>query len=196
MWGYVSERSPIYVAKSEWKSLSYPPLKQSLDIVNLLLLVSECQPVRCRMYCQFGWQKGEDGCDMCQCAPHPCEVMMTAKKYRWEICITSSFIHIIFSIYYIPIFSCPSLLLVSKCYYSFDSFFYLIHTNLSKPSLDGVSNTGQFWWWLVYSNSQSNVDMQNPNRPTIRLNNAGKNWYHYDKWVIQQQHSRHLYYIL
>lgn len=30
-----------------------------------------CAPVLCRMYCEFGWAKGPDGCDMCKCKEAP-----------------------------------------------------------------------------------------------------------------------------
>ena len=30
-----------------------------------------CAPVMCRMYCEFGWAKGPDGCDMCKCKEVP-----------------------------------------------------------------------------------------------------------------------------
>lgn len=29
---------------------------------------AKCQPVRCRMFCKRGWQRGPDGCEICACA--------------------------------------------------------------------------------------------------------------------------------
>ncbi|KAI0222387.1 Papilin [Lamellibrachia satsuma] len=31
-----------------------------------------CEPVRCKMFCPFGWAKDESGCEICQCV-NPCE---------------------------------------------------------------------------------------------------------------------------
>ncbi|KAI0222388.1 Papilin [Lamellibrachia satsuma] len=31
-----------------------------------------CEPVRCRMFCPFGWAKDENGCEICECV-NPCE---------------------------------------------------------------------------------------------------------------------------
>lgn len=30
-----------------------------------------CEPVGCRMYCEYGFVTGEDGCEICECAPPP-----------------------------------------------------------------------------------------------------------------------------
>lgn len=30
-----------------------------------------CAPVVCRMYCEFGWAQGQDGCDICKCKEVP-----------------------------------------------------------------------------------------------------------------------------
>ncbi|KAM7443673.1 hypothetical protein ABFA07_007562 [Porites harrisoni] len=30
-----------------------------------------CHPIMCRMYCEYGWAKGPDGCDICKCADAP-----------------------------------------------------------------------------------------------------------------------------
>ena len=30
-----------------------------------------CRPVLCYLYCRHGWAKGENGCDVCQCADPP-----------------------------------------------------------------------------------------------------------------------------
>ncbi|XP_078349655.1 thyroglobulin-like isoform X1 [Oculina patagonica] len=42
----------------------------------------ECQPVMCRMYCEFGWARGPDGCEICKCReaalkPGFCPAMQT-----------------------------------------------------------------------------------------------------------------------
>lgn len=39
--------------------------------MRCFLAVSVCAPVMCRMYCEFGWAKGPDGCDMCKCKEAP-----------------------------------------------------------------------------------------------------------------------------
>lgn len=35
-----------------------------------------CEPVRCKMFCPFGWVKDVNGCDICQCV-NPCKVKPT-----------------------------------------------------------------------------------------------------------------------
>ena len=41
---------------------------------------AQCEPVRCRMYCEFGWKKNETtGCDMCACAPRPEDTLTPAQ---------------------------------------------------------------------------------------------------------------------
>merc|ERR1719367_1567954 len=36
---------------------------------------TECEPVMCRMFCEHGWAKDDNGCDICECAePDECTV--------------------------------------------------------------------------------------------------------------------------
>ena len=39
--------------------------------LKLCFIPSACHPVMCRMYCEYGWAKGPDGCDICKCADAP-----------------------------------------------------------------------------------------------------------------------------
>ncbi|CAH1797666.1 unnamed protein product [Owenia fusiformis] len=32
----------------------------------------KCSPVMCMMFCQFGFKMNSDGCEICECKPHPC----------------------------------------------------------------------------------------------------------------------------
>jgi len=45
---------------------SYPETYEYVDSCDAMN--SECSPVRCRMFCQNGYVKDENGCDTCQCA--------------------------------------------------------------------------------------------------------------------------------
>ncbi|CAH1272597.1 HGF [Branchiostoma lanceolatum] len=40
---------------------------------------SDCKPVRCRMFCKFGWQIDENGCEMCRCN-EPGQYLMDKEK--------------------------------------------------------------------------------------------------------------------
>ncbi|CAH1797763.1 unnamed protein product [Owenia fusiformis] len=41
------------------------------SIVSLKAKV--CNPVKCRIYCEFGYSKDDHGCDMCKCKGNPCD---------------------------------------------------------------------------------------------------------------------------
>jgi len=45
-----------------------------LTHVHMCVVHAACRPVRCRMYCRFGWAKDSiTGCDICACY-NPCNV--------------------------------------------------------------------------------------------------------------------------
>ena len=77
--------------------------KRLSNATNLLLIVAiqqevKCKPPRCRMLCPFGWQKDENGCDICRCL-QPCQV----KPFRHHLELLLGFIAIIVIVFIVII---------------------------------------------------------------------------------------------
>ena len=35
------------------------------------VIIANCKPVTCEIYCRYGWAKDENGCDICSCNDRP-----------------------------------------------------------------------------------------------------------------------------
>ena len=40
------------------------------------MFTAKCSPVMCLMFCEYGFVQDSNGCDMCKCAPNPCQVIL------------------------------------------------------------------------------------------------------------------------
>ena len=43
-----------------------------------------CSPVTCRMFCQFGFMRDRNGCEICQCNPAPAPPTGAPGKFHFN----------------------------------------------------------------------------------------------------------------